>query len=167
MNNTELGFVFNKENCIQCMGCEVACKNWNQVDLGIKKRRVYNIWIGSFPKVKSETLSVSCQHCLNPKCVDICPTNAIVKDKVSGIVSVIEDKCIGCKKCLKACEYDVPQFNSSGKMIKCDMCIGVTENNTPPCIKSCPTNAIEIRELKTEEKKEIENSVLKAYKTIY
>ena len=77
MSDKQLGFVFVKENCIQCHGCEVACKSWRNVELGVKWRRVENIWEGTYPNVTCMSASVSCMHCIEPACVDVCPEEAI------------------------------------------------------------------------------------------
>jgi anaerobic dimethyl sulfoxide reductase subunit B (iron-sulfur subunit) len=86
--SSEYGFVFSKEDCIQCRGCEVACKSWRNGELGVNKRRVSRIWSGSFPVVKMATASVSCMQCADPACVEACPQQAISKRPEDGIVVV-------------------------------------------------------------------------------
>jgi anaerobic dimethyl sulfoxide reductase subunit B (iron-sulfur subunit) len=66
---SEYGISYIKENCIQCHGCEVACKGWRNVELGVRWRRVENIWQGSYPEVKNISASVACMHCADPVCV--------------------------------------------------------------------------------------------------
>lgn len=146
-NNKELGFVFNKENCIQCNGCETACKSWNNLSQGLGYRKVYNIWDGVYPDIKSHTLSISCLHCVEPECEKVCPTNAIRKNKDSGRVSVDEILCIGCKLCYDACQYNIPEFDNDGKMRKCQIC-----GDKPACILTCPTGALELKYIEIQEK---------------
>jgi anaerobic dimethyl sulfoxide reductase subunit B len=140
---TQYGFCFDSDRCIKCKACEVACKQWKGIKAGsIKLRRVEEITTGVFPEVKRRFYSISCRHCANPPCIDVCPTKAIVK-RSDGIVIVEEDKCIGCNICLQACPFGVPQFDEDGLMQKCDMCLDRIENNqTPICAATCPTQAL-------------------------
>jgi anaerobic dimethyl sulfoxide reductase subunit B (iron-sulfur subunit) len=155
----ELGFVFHKDSCIQCNGCVTACKTWRGVALGIQWRRVLNIWHGSYPDVKCSALSVSCQHCVEPACLDVCPTQAICKNPSDGVVLVEPEKCIGCRACMEACQFVIPQFGPDGIMNKCDMCreSGSSEEPpAPPCVRDCPTRALELKILSVSEKEDNE-----------
>ena len=120
--STEYGFSFAKNKCTQCYGCEGACKGWREAELGVRWRRVYNIWSGHYPEVKMASASVACMHCAVPVCVKACPVEAIQKRAEDGIVVVDSGKCIGCKTCSKECPFGAPQFGADGKMQKCDMC---------------------------------------------
>ena len=56
---------------------------------------------------------------------------------------VDREKCDGpdgCRACLTACPYDVPQFGSDAVMQKCDYCVGT--GHAPACAQSCPAGAI-------------------------
>jgi anaerobic dimethyl sulfoxide reductase subunit B len=165
MNDDEWGFVFVSENCIQCHGCEVACKSWRSVALGVKWRRVLNLWHGRYPDVTSSSASVSCLHCVEPACVAVCPTTAISKRTTDGIVLVDAGKCTGCQACLDACPYGVPQFGLDGMMQKCDMCHSGTPGGidnagtAPPCVSTCPTQALALRKLTVPQKREAELSM--------
>lgn len=152
----EFGFVFNKENCIQCLGCETACKSWRKVELGVRWRRVFNVWEGEYPNVKCGALMLSCQHCAEPECERVCPVDAI-KKRADGAVLVDTKKCIGCRACFEACPFDVPQFGADGHMQKCDMCLTLGSGDVlPPCVRTCPTHALELKKMSPEEKKERE-----------
>jgi anaerobic dimethyl sulfoxide reductase subunit B len=140
---TQYGFYFDSERCIKCKSCEVACKQWKGIKAAtVKLRRVEEISEGVFPDVKRHFFSISCHHCAVAPCIDVCPTKAIVK-RPDGIVIVNQDKCIGCKVCLDACPFGIPQFNEDGLMQKCDMCTDRIENGqTPMCAATCPTQAL-------------------------
>ena len=143
MENQQLGFDFDSKKCVQCHACEVACKAAHQVEPGIKWRRVISLWRGKFPAVSNRTVSLSCQHCGNPPCEAVCPTGAIRKRQEDGIVVIDPARCIGCRSCLMACPFGVPQFGAAGKMQKCDLCVERIEaGREPACVATCPTGAL-------------------------
>lgn len=166
MSDLQWGFVFDKDSCIQCHGCEVACKTWRSVALGINLRRVINLWSGEYPQVTCSSVSVACMHCSEPACVDVCPTGSISKRAGDGIVLVDTKKCIGCQACLEACPYKAPQFGLDGVMQKCDMCLPVKPDEpnfsqkAPPCVSTCPTKALALQKLTAARKRETEQVML-------
>ena len=162
MCGEEFGFVFVKENCIQCHGCEVACKSWRNVEFGVKWRHVENIWEGVYPNVKCMSVSVSCMHCAEPACLESCPEGAISKRAEDGIVVVDSEKCIGCRTCFAVCPFDVPQYGADDKMQKCDMCVSERESDKedPPCVRTCPTDALVLMKMDEKKKKETEKSMI-------
>jgi anaerobic dimethyl sulfoxide reductase subunit B (iron-sulfur subunit) len=161
--STEFGFNFNKDRCVQCYGCEVACKSWRSAETGVRWRRVSNIWSGSFPKVKMASASVSCMHCADPDCVATCPVSAIRKRLEDGIVVVDRDKCIGCKTCSHSCPFGAPQFGADKKMQKCDMCVNEVDlsKDMPPCADTCPTKALQLGKMEAKEKTSKEKEIQK------
>jgi anaerobic dimethyl sulfoxide reductase subunit B len=152
--STQYGFSFAKDRCVQCYGCEVACKTWRGAEFGVRWRRVHNIWQGRYPEVKNLSVSVSCMHCADPACAKVCPVQAIQKRVEDGIVMVDRGKCIGCKACLKACVFGAPQFGTNGKMQKCDMCLKEADlsKEAPPCVETCPTQALRLGKMEEKEK---------------
>jgi anaerobic dimethyl sulfoxide reductase subunit B (iron-sulfur subunit) len=139
----QLGFYVDAERCVQCQACEVACKGANNVELGLKWRRVINVWIGEYPRLTDRNLSVSCQHCAEPACLEVCPVGAITKREKDGIVLVDRETCIGCRSCAAACIYHAPQFGADGTMQKCILCHGrVDGGEEPACVATCPGEAL-------------------------
>lgn len=144
---------FEAEKCIQCHGCETACKSWRSLAYGVRYRRVFNIWQGRYPRITSSTLSLSCLHCVEPLCAEVCPEEAISKNSEDGLVLVDEALCIGCGTCEDACPYGVPQISDDGVMGKCDMCRGQhTIQEAPPCVDTCPGSALTLKKVGRSEK---------------
>jgi len=61
-------------------------------------------------------------------------------------IQVIEDKCIGCKKCLKVCAYDAITMQGKLAVIDLDKCV-----LCGACVTECPVEAIVIEHAKKDE----------------
>ncbi len=139
----QYGFYIHTDRCIQCHSCEVACKSWNEIELGIRWRRVVDFWSGEFPEAANQTISLSCMHCEKPACLAICPEDAISKRAEDGIVVVNPEKCVGCRSCSTACPFAVPQYGRTGTMQKCNMCLNrLQQGKRPSCVLTCPGEAL-------------------------
>jgi Fe-S-cluster-containing dehydrogenase component/DMSO reductase anchor subunit len=139
-------FHFDMGKCIGCKCCVVACNEQNGNPATINWRRVGDIEGGFFPHVAQHHLSMGCNHCLEPTCLEGCPVDAYSKDAITGIVRHSADACIGCQYCTWNCSYGVPQFNPErGVVGKCDMCHGrLAAGQAPACVSACPEGAIQI-----------------------
>ncbi|MCI8367836.1 MAG: 4Fe-4S dicluster domain-containing protein [Eggerthellaceae bacterium] len=134
--------------CVGCLACTVACKAVNGVDIGsywIKTLRIGpNLKEGgSFPNdVEMYFLPVQCQHCENPACVDVCPTEASHK-VADGTVQIDKEKCIGCQFCAMACPYGVRYLNEEERVVeKCTLCEQKTaQGELPQCVAQCGARA--------------------------
>ncbi len=93
-----------------------------------------------------QTVTSACHHCADPGCLNGCPVLAYEKDPITGIVSHLDDQCIGCSYCILKCPYDVPKFSDRlGIVRKCDMCHDrLADGEAPACVQACPTHAIKI-----------------------
>jgi molybdopterin-containing oxidoreductase family iron-sulfur binding subunit len=52
-----------------------------------------------------------CNHCTNPPCCRVCPTQATWKREEDGVVMMDQHRCIGCRFCMAGCPYGVRSFN--------------------------------------------------------
>ena len=88
---------------------------------------------------------MACFHCEKPWCVDACPTGAMQRRDKDGIVFVDAELCVGCKACIKACPWGVPQWDSNtGKVAKCDLCKDrIDQGLKPACVTKCTTGALQ------------------------
>jgi len=138
------GFFLDLTRCTSCYACVVACKAHHAIlDETVYWRRVTALEGGAHPHVRVANLSLSCMHCENPACRDVCPTQAIHKRSEDGLVLVDSSRCIGCKVCGVACPYGIPQFGMDGKMQKCDFCLDRLEKGLEPaCVSTCPARAL-------------------------
>jgi Fe-S-cluster-containing dehydrogenase component/DMSO reductase anchor subunit len=132
--------------CIGCKCCVVACNEQNGNPAPINWRRVGEIEGGWFPSTSRSYLSMGCNHCLEPTCLQGCPVDAYTKDSITGIVRHSADACIGCQYCTWNCSYGVPQYNPErGVVGKCDMCYGrLSLGQSPACVSACPEGALAI-----------------------
>ena len=146
--------------CMGCRGCQVACKQWNQLPADKSK------FTGTYqnpPRLSAHTWTLvqfvepadfdkdprwlfrkrSCLHCGEAACAAACPTGAIRKSP-DGIVYIDQSACAGCKYCVEVCPFQTPQFDSeSGTVKKCRMCLDrLADGLQPACATACPTGAV-------------------------
>jgi len=130
--------------CIGCHLCEVYC----QVEHSQTKDLIKTFKRESprpLPRVSIEgrkpvSLSIRCQHCDDPPCVYACLTGALRRDAGNGVVTVDEERCIGCWTCILACPFGaIRQDVNRGRIVKCDLCSGREE---PACVSNCPNEAL-------------------------
>jgi len=149
----QLAFYFEQKSCVGCNTCKAACKDKNNLNMGQQFRKVYEVSGGEFtvekniviPNIYAFWISVSCNHCSNPKCVKVCKAKAIKKRLEDGVVYIDQAKCIGCLRCIKSCPYKAPQYNPATKKVeKCDFCLDFLAKGLPPaCVSSCPMRALD------------------------
>ncbi len=137
------GFVIDNRKCIGCHACSTACKSENEVPLGVNRTWVKYVETGAYPDTRRHFQVTRCNHCANPPCVRICPTQAMYQ-RTDGIVEFDNSVCIGCKACMQACPYDAiyidPDTNTAAK---CHYCAHRTEIGLEPaCVVVCPEHAI-------------------------
>jgi len=135
----QYGMVIDVRRCIGCHACTVACKSEFDVALGVNRSWVEYVEKGVYPNVGRSFLPRLCNHCSEPPCVYVCPTNVTYKRKQDGIVVVDQGLCIGCKYCVQACPYDARYLDPyTGWADKCDFCIHrVSQGVEPSCVSTC------------------------------
>lgn len=149
---TQYGFIVNSARCIGCFTCAMACKNQNQLDPGIKWRDVHPLAKTIYPHEGRAFYSLACNHCQQPCCIEACPVGAYSKRDKDGIVVHDQDKCIGCKNCVRSCPFGAPVFNpEKQKAEKCSLCYQrIDAGLAPACTQACPTEAIQIAALSSQ-----------------
>ena len=149
----QYGFYIDSAKCTGCKTCQLACKDYKDLQVDVNFRRVYEYAGGSWQAegntwrsdVFAYYLSIACNHCADPACTKVCPSGAMHKRSEDGLVAVNEDICIGCKSCAMACPYGAPQYDPrKGHMTKCNGCNErVAEGKKPVCVGACPLRALE------------------------
>ena len=150
---SQQAFYFDGTRCTGCKTCQMACKDYKNIDLGISFRHVYEVTIGDTEKdadgiltttCVSYPLSMSCNHCDSPICFEKCPQSAIIKDADTGLMSIDEEKCIGCGTCAIVCPYNAPKVDEEKKKaVRCNGCAErVAAGKQPVCVEACSMRAL-------------------------
>jgi molybdopterin-containing oxidoreductase family iron-sulfur binding subunit len=61
-------------------------------------------------RVKHLPFLLLCNHCQNPPCVRVCPTQATYQ-RADGVVMMDMHRCIGCRYCMAGCPFSARSFN--------------------------------------------------------
>ncbi|NJN63581.1 MAG: 4Fe-4S dicluster domain-containing protein [Acidobacteria bacterium] len=149
--------------------CVEACHRTHNVPtFADKQEEVKWIWgepfHDAFPELHHEHLvsglaehefPVFCNHCDNPPCTRVCPTQATWK-REDGVVMMDWHRCIGCRYCIAACPYGSRSFNwrdprphiaeittefptrERGVVEKCNFCEErLARGQMPACAEAC------------------------------
>jgi len=165
-----VGFFTDTTVCIGCKACQVACHQWNNLPAGRGQRTSLPVLSGnsydntvSFSDVNWRhvkfieqfshdpnrtsaawlMMSDVCKHCVNAPCLEVCPTNAILRTEFDTVY-INEPACNGCRDCITACPFGVIHMSEERHIAqKCTFCYDRLQNNlTPACAQACPTESI-------------------------
>lgn len=166
-------FLIDTTRCTACRGCQLACKDWNDLpanktkqtgthqnppDLNVNNYKIvrFHEHLGDKNQVIWNFFPDQCRHCIDAPCLmaaDSILPGAMYKDEATGAVLVnpelfaqisIEDG----EGIQYSCPYNVPRYNAEKKTLaKCNMCIDrLQANMLPCCVKVCPTGAMQFGE---------------------
>ena len=130
--------VYESQLCTGCRYCEIACAVWHCGRIDVAQARIRILFD---PESDAQHYAaVHCQHCTDPVCASVCPSEAMRKDDRTGWVTVNSSTCIGCEMCILACPLSVPYLDSTLKVaVKCDFCHG-----DPECVTHCSSRALRV-----------------------
>ncbi len=167
----QVAMLIDLSKCMGCRACQVACKEWNDLEAETTKNRgTYenppdlspNTWTRirfqedvENGEVRWRFFKEQCLHCTNAPCVAVCPTGAL-KNHAMGFVSYEEELCNGCAYCANFCPFGIPRMKvvnrltGEAKATKCTLCQDrVTNGYIPVCAKTCPADAISFGDRET------------------
>ena len=148
--------------CTGCRGCQIACKQWNQLpgtktknvgtyqnpqDLSADTWKLVRFADGKNGDGKPYWLFFSdqCRHCLTPGCMSEAEKGEIVQDaKTGAVLFTPKTKDLNFKATLEMCPFNIPRQDPKTKVLrKCTMCFDrITDNQIPACVKACPTGTM-------------------------
>jgi Fe-S-cluster-containing dehydrogenase component len=163
--------VVDERKCLTkegCQACIQACHRGHNVPaLKDPRHEVKWVWKERFENVfadrvtpympaaaKERPMMVLCNHCDNPPCVRVCPTQSTWK-RADGLVMMDMHRCIGCRYCVVACPYGSRSFNfedprpsvvepvdyptrTKGVVEKCTFCAErLAAGQRPLCVEAC------------------------------
>lgn len=192
-----LGMVIDMNKCKDdCEDCIDVCHTTHNVpDHDNKKDEVKWVWKSPYERVftdkshqyvdnqrRQKPFLTMCNHCDDPPCVRVCPTNATFK-RNDGIVQMDFHRCIGCRFCMAGCPYGSRSFNwieprggltetnskfptrERGVVEKCNFCAEKVDiGEKPSCVQTCKEGALTFGDL-NDPNSEI-RKVLETTKTI-
>jgi len=146
----------------KCQGCASCMLSCSLVHEGIESLSLARIQIiqNAFEAYPHDLTIEQCRQCVDPKCVEICPEQALGVNAEFGNVRMVDrSKCIGCGTCIEACPFTpsrpvlTEDKDFEGELIarKCDLCantpfhwdeIGGGPNGRQACVEICPVKAI-------------------------
>ncbi len=158
-------FLIDTTLCTACRGCQIACKQWNQLpatttsnwgsmqnpkDLSYDTYKLVRFQEHNGPENKPVWyfFSDQCRHCLEPSCkeaVDGEVSGGILIDRQTGAVLFTDKlKETDPDNVINACPFDIPKAHEKTRLLaKCTMCVDRVHNGLlPACVKTCPTGSM-------------------------
>jgi len=157
-----------------CKDCITACNIIHNIpEISNPKDKIKWIWHAPYASVFPERINIAnrddainlpitvmCNHCDNPPCVNVCPVKATWK-REDGIIMIDYHRCIGCRYCMAACPYGARSFNwkdprrairelsptyptrTKGVVEKCNFCDERLQKGLKPaCVDACKNKGL-------------------------
>jgi Fe-S-cluster-containing dehydrogenase component len=136
--------VFEQERCTFCHLCTLYCSlTFSKGGVVEARPSIARIRVA---QNEDDTLYAAhvCFQCQAASCMVACPVESCIsRNPQTNIVEINEETCIGCGKCVRACEYQAV-FLVDGKAVKCEVC------EDPLCVKACAAQALTLAEADEE-----------------
>ncbi len=137
------------DRCVRCDDCVRACAATHGGNPRFTRQgKTFDHWM----------VANACMHCTDPVCMIGCPTGAIHRSELGGMVVINDDTCIGCATCANSCPYnnirmveirdmegtaliDPDSQRPIVKATKCDLC--ASNPGGPACVRACAHDALQ------------------------